>query len=155
MALHRLLYVSFATGGFDLERNVAILREARERNRANGVTGVLLCRDATFLQVLEGAPVDVSETLARIRRDRRHTQVTVLAGYAARERIFPGWQMGFYHLAAIEPKVGEALLPNEDSSLQIALEPHLAFDLIAGIVTSFIDCNARELRFRRELPAAA
>ena len=147
MQLYRLLYVSFAIGGFDLPRNLAILKTARERNRERGITGVLLSRDALYLQVLEGPETAVRATLQEIRRDPRHQCVVVLADYRASGRLFPGWQMGFYHMSAIEAQAGAGLIGNGDLSLETIIERHVGVDAIAGILAGFYASNARELRF--------
>jgi hypothetical protein len=147
MSLHRMLYVSFSVAGFDLQINTAILEEARELNLASGITGVLLCRDAVFMQVLEGPAVAVQATFARIRRDQRHQGVVVLAAYDAAQRIFPGWQMGFFHMSAVEPMVGGGLIRNGDTSLWHRLEAHAGGDPIATTLRGFVEANARELHF--------
>jgi hypothetical protein len=146
MELKRLLYVSFAPGGFDIERNLAILDTARRENLVSGITGLLLCRDAVYLQVLEGPRTQMASTFEAIRRDRRHLGVTVLAEYEAGYRIFPGWQMGFYHMTAIEGRVGGVLIGNADESLQRTLDRYRDEDPIARTVDGFLRCNAKEMR---------
>ena len=153
MELKRLLYVSFAPGGFDMERNLAILATARRENLASGITGVLLCRDAVYLQVLEGPKTQLDTTFEAIRRDRRHLGVTVLAEYAARSRIFPGWQMGFYHMTAIEGLLGDVLIGNSDEGLQRILERYRDEDSIASTLGGFLRCNV--LRMRLPVPQPA
>jgi Sensors of blue-light using FAD len=146
MELKRLLYVSFAPDGFDMERNLAILETARRENLTSGITGVLLCRDAVYLQVLEGPKTQLDTTFAAIRRDRRHFGVTVLAEYAANSRIFPGWQMGFYHMTAIEGMLGDVLIGNGDDNLQRTLDRHRGEDSIARTLDGFLRYNASEMR---------
>jgi hypothetical protein len=153
MELKRLLYVSFAPGGFDMERNLAILDTARRKNLVSGITGLLLCRDAVYLQVLEGPKAQVGSTFEAIRRDRRHFGVTMLAEYEAKYRIFPGWQMGFYHMTAIEGRVGSVLIGNADDSLQRTLERYRGEDPIARTVDGFLQCNAEDMRFPLPQPA--
>jgi hypothetical protein len=153
MELKRLVYVSFAPDGFDMERNLAILETARRENLVNGVTGVLLCRDAVYLQVLEGPQAKLDATFQAIRRDRRHTGVTVLAECMAKSRLFPAWQMGFYHMTAIEGKVGGVLIGNGDDSLQAILRRHRDRDLIARFVEEFVRCNAAHIGL--QVPVAA
>ena len=153
MKLKRLLYVSFAPGGFDMERNLAILATARRENLVSGITGVLLCRDAVYLQVLEGPKTQLDTTFEAIRRDRRHLGVTVLAEYATKSRIFPGWQMGFYHMTAIEGLVGDVLIGNSDEGLQRILERHREADPIAGTLHGFLQCNVSQIRLPVPQPA--
>lgn len=70
-----------------------ILRVARAKNAALGVTGALMLYDDWFAQVLEG-PKDVVESLfARIRTDPRHDAVRLdLADKVARA-LFQKWAM--------------------------------------------------------------
>ena len=153
MELKRLLYVSFAPGGFDMERNLAILATARRENLVSGITGVLLCRDAVYLQVLEGPKTQLDATFEAIRRDRRHLGVTVLAEYSVKSRIFPGWQMGFYHMTAIEGMVGEVLIGNSDDGLQRILERYINEDPIASTLGGFLRCNVSQMRLPVPQPA--
>jgi hypothetical protein len=153
MELKRLLYASFAPAGFDMERNLAILDTARRVNLVSGITGVLLCRDEVYLQVLEGPKTQLGITLEAIRRDRRHLGVTVLAEYAAKSRLFPGWQMGFYHMTAIEGRVSGGLIGNDDQSLERILERHRETDPIAGTLHGFLQCNASQMRLPAPQPA--
>lgn len=70
-----------------------ILRGARAKNTALGVTGALMLYDDWFAQVLEG-PKDVVETLfARIRTDPRHEAVRLDLAEAAPKPLFEKWAM--------------------------------------------------------------
>lgn len=76
----------------DLE---SILFTSRERNRAAGITGVLLFRNNCFIQFLEGPPAAIDELMTRIAADDRHSRVRVLLTEPAAERSFADWKMGF------------------------------------------------------------
>jgi hypothetical protein len=145
LKMKRLMYVSFAPGGFDMARNLAILETARRANLSSGVTGVLLVRDALYMQVLEGPKVPVDSTFAAIQRDRRHLGVTLLADYEVKARIFPGWQMGFYHMTAIEGIVSDVLIGNADEGLQRIVVQCSDKDAIASTLNGFLRCNASQL----------
>ena len=153
LKMKRLLYVSFAPGGFDMARNLAILETARHANLTSGVTGVLLARDALYMQVLEGPKAPVDNTFAAIQRDRRHLGVTLLADYEVKARIFPGWQMGFYHMTAIEGIVGDVLIGNADEGLQRILALHCGNDSIASTLNRFLECNSAQMRPTVPIPA--
>lgn len=113
--LHALLYQSTATRACtpsDLER---IGATARANNAAHGVTGLLLYGEiqklpgvpGQFVQWLEGSEADVAATFERIRRDRRHTDVRLLARGPASDlietnrRLFPAWAMSVRRLAEL------------------------------------------------------
>lgn len=70
-----------------------ILRVARTKNAALGVTGALMLYDDWFAQVLEG-PKDVVEALfVHIRKDKRHEAVRLDQADAAQKRLFEKWAM--------------------------------------------------------------
>lgn len=70
--MERIVYVSRAAEGFDLEAVWAMAARARVRNAETGVSGALVHLDGWFAQVLEGPPEAVGATFARIVADPRH-----------------------------------------------------------------------------------
>lgn len=107
--MHELIYRSRSAGPFDRTEIGRILATARQRNAADGLTGLLLYSDASFLQVLEGEAAAVRETFARIGEDPRHQELTVLADGPVEARRFPDWTMGFHHLDGFLVAPGEVL----------------------------------------------
>lgn len=96
--LFRLAYISTASKRFDSSELRAMLMESNARNKAAGITGMLLYKDGQFMQVLEGTADAVTETFSRINRDPRHHNIIVLLQGAVQERRFPGWSMAFRDL---------------------------------------------------------
>ena len=90
--LTRLIYVSRPLGYNPIELD-DILRTARDHNARFGITGALISRWDLFLPMLEGATEPVAETFQRIRRDRRHVEVTLPGTAEAARRLFPDWRM--------------------------------------------------------------
>ncbi len=88
----RLIYTS-RPFGFDAGMLDDILISARRHNRENGITGALICRADLFMQLLEGPRAAVTETFARILRDDRHLDVTLICSGDITERLFPDWDM--------------------------------------------------------------
>jgi methanogenic corrinoid protein MtbC1 len=73
----------------------ALMEEARARNRAMGVTGMLVHENGRFLQWLEG-PSDSVEALWRsIQKDERHGEIEVLGEGVSPVRLFSEWDMRF------------------------------------------------------------
>ncbi len=69
---------------------------ARARNKAIGVTGMLLFHDGTFLQALEGEQRAVNEVFASVQSDARHRDIAVLhRGPGFEQRVFGDWPLGF------------------------------------------------------------
>lgn len=92
--LHTLVYVSHATAEQTETAVERLLLDARANNARDGITGVLLHRDGSFMQCLEGTEAAVHRTFARIQADPRHDGVIVLLDEPIPERSFPDWTMG-------------------------------------------------------------
>ena len=107
--VHELIYRSRSAGPFDRTEIGRILATARQRNATDGLTGLLLYSDDSFLQVLEGEVDTVRRTFARIGQDPRHRDLTVLADGPVDARRYPDWTMGFHHLDGFLVAPGEVL----------------------------------------------
>lgn len=93
--MFRLFYISsatrFASGG---ELN-EILSASRARNRANGITSLLLYHDGSFAQLLEGPKEATVAAYRRIEEDARHCGLAVIFQEDARKRFFEDWDLAF------------------------------------------------------------
>lgn len=78
----------------DVEANLAdIVKACSKHNKANEVTGVLFYENRNFVQALEGEEEAVRSTLARIKKDPRHTNLKILVDKPIKERCFSNWAM--------------------------------------------------------------
>jgi hypothetical protein len=93
-----LIYVSNATRALVDHELEAILEKSRKENEHLQVTGLLLYKDVSFMQLLEGAEATVRTLLERIVCDPRHYHVTTLQCGETESRQFPDWTMGFRRL---------------------------------------------------------
>lgn len=93
--LIRLVYVSTAQDGVDLNEFKRILLQAQTNNQRRDLTGMLAFNSKIFLQALEGARDQVNELYARLMRDPRHHTVTMLNYKEIEERHWSNWSMGF------------------------------------------------------------
>jgi len=84
-----------------------LLGTARSFNAAHNVSGILLYKDGSFFQYLEGEREVVEALFERIKRDKRHYAVRLLLSNPINERVFNNWQMGFY-----EPSMDAIKLTN-------------------------------------------
>jgi hypothetical protein len=100
--LFHLGYVSIETGDLGSSGMVELLTEARRINTSRDITGLLLHRDKSFFQVLEGGEDVVRQTFDSIEKDERHTAIDVLFEGEVDEREFPDWQMGFLNLDGVD-----------------------------------------------------
>ncbi len=102
-ALHHIMYTSTAIRPMDVTDLSDLLRQARDKNDRLGVTGMLLYRSGSFLQLIEGEAETLRGLYATIRDDARHRNVITLMDEAAEARDFESWTMGFRHLGDVGP----------------------------------------------------
>lgn len=93
--LQSLVYMSSAAEPFDEDDLEAVLVHARERNTADGLSGMLVHRAGRFMQLLEGPYDAVIATYARIVADPRHEEVRLLVEESIHTRRFPQWSMAY------------------------------------------------------------
>lgn len=98
----RLTYASIAIADFGPENLLALLKTCRVNNGIKNITGILLYSHGTFFQVLEGDESAVDAIFESIKKDKRHTNVTLIEKLPITERMFPYWSMGFDKLEAKE-----------------------------------------------------
>jgi hypothetical protein len=94
--LFRLFYRSRQTPevAADLDFVVGqIIGSAIRRNRAVGLTGLLLVVQGHFIQALEGKIDAVRFTYARISLDPRHSDLHIISQGPAEKRLFGEWNM--------------------------------------------------------------
>ncbi|MGB0629050.1 MAG: BLUF domain-containing protein [Alphaproteobacteria bacterium] len=92
--LRQVVYASSATVRFTDGDLTALLDKARQNNARNGITGVLIYLDGSFIQLLEGEEPALSETFERITSDSRHAGMMKLSDRLVAERGFPEQEMG-------------------------------------------------------------
>ena len=73
--MHQIIYTSTASEDFSTADLKKLLLGARRRNKALGVSGMLVFHDGTFLQALEGEQRAINEIFASIVSDRRHRDI--------------------------------------------------------------------------------
>ena len=98
----RLIYSSEAAPGLAATELEVMLAESRIRNRAHGITGVLVFVDGAFLQILEGEKNDVLDLMERIEQDPRHRGVKVFLEAETDGRAFASWSMAYLSPSAEE-----------------------------------------------------
>ena len=103
MELVHCIYCSVATNPKLPRKELnALLAEARTKNAALGITGMLLFRDGAFFQVLEGNREAVEAVYVRIEQDKRHSRVTKVILEPIEERAFAEWTMGYSAVSSKE-----------------------------------------------------
>lgn len=95
-----LAYTSVATWDYTPEDLADILTVSRANNAKHGITGILLYRGKTVLQLLEGEAAAVRSLYAKLLLDKRHHSISLLYDRPLAARIFGKWSMGFEQWAA-------------------------------------------------------
>ncbi len=95
----QLSYLSTATQPMGAEPLSALLQQCLGYNPGNGITGLLLYGNGTFLQALEGEEDVVTPLYEKIARDPRHADVKCLNSKTIETRQYPEWSMGFRRVA--------------------------------------------------------
>lgn len=93
MPVKYVIYTSRAIPTMDAGEVGDILLTSRMKNQTRGVTGALLYREGTFLQILEGAEDVIGPLVERIRADARHTDFTIIFEGMKDARDFAEWSM--------------------------------------------------------------
>ena len=91
----RLIYSSSAAPDLDMTDLEQMLVESRLRNRARGITGMLVLVDGVFLQILEGEQDKVVDLMRTIEQDPRHSGIKVFHEQNTGERAFASWSMAY------------------------------------------------------------
>jgi Sensors of blue-light using FAD len=100
--MYFMMYVSSAVTPFSQPELVELLTLCREKNEKLGITGMLLYKDGSFMQLLEGEETTLRELYTVISRDERHCGILMLHKGFQEERQFTGWSMGFRDLNSPE-----------------------------------------------------
>lgn len=90
-----LVYRSIAIPTFKQIDVIELLDNARDNNSRDNITGCLLYYEGEFVQYLEGNQVKVLNLFDKIKVDKRHEDVTILAYGATDSREFKDWEMAY------------------------------------------------------------
>ncbi len=101
-ALMRMIYASRSSEAFHEHEIPELLKQSRRANARHELTGMLLYIGGSFVQVLEGETGVVEAVFDAIRRDPRHTQVTLIDKEPIVDRAFEGWTMNHKTLDPVE-----------------------------------------------------
>ena len=96
--MYYLIYLSSSVKPMNHDQLYTLLQQCRDNNQKNGITGMLLHQNGTFMQMLEGDKQVILDLYDDIKKDDRHTGFhTVLAG-DIEARNFEDWSMGFFNM---------------------------------------------------------
>jgi hypothetical protein len=117
--LYQLGYVSTGVRPMGSAELLDLLKISRDNNLAHDITGLLLHRQDSFFQVIEGSHRSVDEILEKISRDPRHQRIEIMFEGPIEEREFDDWRMGFLELDNVDLR----LVPGFTEFLEDGVEP--------------------------------
>ena len=141
--VYQLLYTSAAA--FDLYSSDVdqILKTSIQNNRRDNITGMLICLDEAFVQILEGEREKVEAAYARIMMDPRHHMLIRLMTRTVDTRMFPGWSMGLEKLAPTQENEATFRLTRNILSGNL---PGVTDTEIQVLLSNFLKVNGLERR---------
>lgn len=95
MLQYQIVYYSTAVRPFSEQDLIDLLTVANNYNSKSGITGCLVYANNKFIQLLEGEREAVLSLFERIKRDPRHSDVTVTVEMTVNQKLFPDWGMAF------------------------------------------------------------
>lgn len=134
-------YVSHVSEPLSSKQLLALLLECRTNNAKQGITGMLIYGNGTFLQTLEGDEDVIDPLMDKISKDGRHEDIRLLTRHPIESRQYADWNMGF-------AQVTDEALKNVDGLKDFAAED-FTFDYLIGnepVVTSLME-HFREPNF--------
>lgn len=96
--LKSFVYISSAVRLMTPPELVELLRQARENNEREEITGMLLYKDGSFMQAFEGEEERATLLHNKILADPRHKNIITLLQEPLETRQFGGWSMAFQNV---------------------------------------------------------
>lgn len=103
----QVAYTSIARKAMSQSQLLLLLQQARLNNKALHVTGILLYKDRSFFQVIEGDEAVISRLILSISRDIRHHEFDMIFNRKIEKRNFEAWSMGFVNISEESYDLGE------------------------------------------------
>lgn len=132
-SLRSVTYISRATQPMSEVALSQLGLEAARLNALDGITGLLVFNGERFCQTIEGSAEAIANLVARLRRDRRHTDFEIVADEQAKDRRFRSWDMQVLSV----PEDREAALDLARSRLDSELDVAARAKLYATVEGAF------------------
>ena len=111
-----------------------ILRVARQRNHAAGISGALVLHQDRFAQIVEGPTEETKQLFAKIIQDDRHGEIEAFEEKECDSRVFSDWTMA---LVGVDPDVDIQLFATKSALVQGA--PQTLTDTQAALIDTLRD----------------
>lgn len=93
--MYTLVYISNAIQLFEERELEELFASTKASNSLKNITGILLYRDGTFMQIMEGNQEDVEKLFKTIERDPRHNNILRILQRNIEKPLFSHYQTGF------------------------------------------------------------
>lgn len=93
--IHCIVYLSHADHFLSEQEINNLLTKARERNAKMEVTGMLLYKERSFMQYIEGSIEGLDHIYSIIKKDQLHTGIIEMLNEPILVRLFPDWSMAY------------------------------------------------------------
>lgn len=97
--MHTIAYVSAAKSAFSEEALIELLQKSRTNNELFEITEMLLYKERTFMQIIEGSKNSIDNLYRNICGDPTHYNIHTLIDEPCEVRSFPDWQMAFINMS--------------------------------------------------------
>ncbi len=98
----QISYISVSAKPMTTEELLALLQKCLTNNARDGITGMLLYSNQTFLQALEGEDAVIDGLVSKIEKDPRHASIKFLHRRPIQSRQYSDWTMGFKRISDTE-----------------------------------------------------
>lgn len=109
--LKSFVYISSATRLMTPPELAELLRQARENNEREEITGMLLYKDGSFMQAFEGEEERATRLHDKILLDRRHKNIITLLEEPLEKRQFDNWSMAFQNVDLLDKDEQSVISP--------------------------------------------
>lgn len=96
--LIQIIYISSSKELLDEGQLCELSSSFSRNNEEHGITGLLLYKDGSFMQVIEGEKLNIEQLYFSIEKDTRHSGVVQLIKESIAQRQFPEWSMAVRHI---------------------------------------------------------
>lgn len=93
--MRTIVYISNAVKLFEEKHLDKLFSQIVQNNSSKDITGILLYKEGTFIQILEGEQHPLNHLFKTIDQDKRHNNITKILDRRIRERLFTKYRTGF------------------------------------------------------------
>lgn len=93
--MHTIVYISNAINLLKEKKLDELFLQSLKNNTSKDITGILLYKEGTFIQILEGKELVVKQLFENISKDSRHNHLTKILDRGIQKRLFNDYKTGF------------------------------------------------------------